>query len=123
MDESQTQDQEPQREGNTGGCDEDLSSLLPEDPFAASLDQIASGQKTQYEVIGTLRSECQVIRERVDEVHRMVGDIANERETLRLANKELERLGDLHWQQRIVESMVSQLIPGYDLVLGFRAAS
>jgi molecular chaperone GrpE (heat shock protein) len=49
--------------------------------------------------------------------------VANDHSLLATTHEQMNRLGELHWEDRVIGPMVNQLFPIVDLVIGYRAAS
>ena len=91
---------------------EGLDALLLDNP---DMEQLLEGQKVLQSQLTEMRAEMTGLRKDLTQLMEI-------RQTLEVANQEFNRLGDLHWQQHIVEPMVRQLFPIFDLAIGLRSA-
>ena len=102
--------------------DEDISGLLQEDPLGSGAEELLAGQGRQMEALEGMNVRVESLQEQLCQVNRSLEALTGEHRALTLANEQVNRQGELHWEEHIVQPLVTQLFPLVDLVLGFRAA-
>jgi len=102
--------------------EEDLSSLLPEDPILKAVEGVRIGQTALEQALAEVSGRIASAEKRLEEIQGTTTAVANDHTALALANDEIRRLSELHWEERVIDPMVNQLFPVFDLVLGFRNA-
>ena len=87
------------------------------------MQQLLAGQRAQEERLERVLQQLEASDKSLGELKRTVEALAGEHKALALANEQANRLGELHWQQHVIQPMAGQLFPVFDLVVGFRAAN
>ena len=102
--------------------DDDLSSLVRKEVRSELFTEILSRQEAQDERLGQILQRLQIVEEGQGEMKEQVVRLVRDHEALTMANDQINRLGEVHWEEHIVTPMVTQLFPVFDMVLEFRSA-
>ena len=116
-------EKQPHETGQTQSGDMDLCMLLPEDPSLAHAEEILTRQEAQGKELAGLRQDVVAIQNGMTELAKAIQSSAQHAKSLALANEEINRLSEFHWNKHVIEPMVSHIFPTIDLVSGCCAAS
>lgn len=116
-------EKQPHETGQTQSGDMDLCVLLPEDPSLAHAEEILTRQEAQGKELTGLRQDVVAIQNGMTQLAKAIQSSAQHTKSLALANEEINRLGELHWNKHIVEPMVCHIFPMVDLISGYRAVA
>ena len=102
---------------------EDLNCLITEEPVSDRVEELFARLKAQDRRLDELLMQTERATKSLEQVKVLVETLANEHAALVSANEQLDRLSALHWEERVIEPLASQIFPVFDLALGYRAAS
>ena len=102
--------------------DEDMDALLPEDLSNDPLQVLLAVQHCQGQLLDDARSDLAEIRAVLGELREQAEKIGNDHRSLLLAHEELNRLGELHWQEHVIQPIANQVTAAVDIVLAYQSA-
>jgi molecular chaperone GrpE (heat shock protein) len=105
-----------EKQGVAGGAGEDeLVYLDPQGMIERRLDDLGDG-------LDALVKEMVEVKKAQAEARDSIKTLADDHKALILANEQMGRLGELHYNEHVIEPMVRELLPAFDMALTFRAA-
>ena len=112
-----------EKQGNgEGSGDDELVYLDPQGMVERRLDDLSEGQSGLLDGLNALVKEVTDLKKAQEETRNSVKTLADDHKALILANEQMGRLGEVHYNEHVIEPMVREVLPAFDMALTFRAA-